>query len=76
MSNLIAIEDLEIVSGKKLSNQSTYLKAGINRLRNKGKVLEQDNEQVVDPFELMIEVWKIARANDKRCGSNNNPTGA
>ena len=69
--NLISINDLEFVKGKKLNLNSTYLRAGLQQLKKKNLVTYEGNERTIELDELIIEIWKIARAND-RCSGNTN----
>lgn len=69
--SLQSITDFEITKGHKLNMQSTILRTGITRLQNKKLVMEEENERVIDPFELVLEMYEILRLNEKRCGNTN-----
>lgn len=69
--SVINVEDFEITPGNKLNMKSTILRAGIKRLHNKNMVYNDEHERVIDPFELILEMYEIAKANDKRRGNVN-----
>jgi len=73
MSNLINIYDFElfeskyqmcgnIVEGKKLSNKSTILKTAVRNMKAKNKFHIEKDEDVVDPFKLLLMCHEISVA--------------
>lgn len=68
---LINIQDFEMTKGNKLSLKSDILRAGLTRLKNKGLITEEENEKVVDPLELILEMYEITKMKDKRFGNSN-----
>jgi hypothetical protein len=69
--SVIEIEDFEITPGHKLNMQSKILRAGIKRCQNKNLLHNEGNNKVIDPFELILEMHEIMKANDKRYGNVN-----
>jgi hypothetical protein len=71
MQRLISLKDFEIVKNKKMTTKSVIIKEAIRRLRKDKKIQTVDYEDVIDPFELMIECYSVLHDYNKTMGNTN-----
>lgn len=71
MSKLMSIWDLEISKDRKFSKKSLFLVEALNRMKNRRKFHEEDYEDVICPFELILMLDEVARDFDNKRGNKN-----
>ena len=71
MNNLIPIYDFKIVKDKKLYKKSLYLTEALNRMFNQNKFHQEDYENVICPFELILMLDEVANDFDNKRGNKN-----
>jgi len=71
MNKLINIKDFEITKDKKLNLKSLYLVEALTRMKNKNKFHLENYEEVICPFELMLELFEVSQDFNEYRGNNN-----
>jgi uncharacterized protein (DUF2225 family) len=71
MSSLISVTDFEITKGKKFSNKSPIVTKAIRLMKQKRQFKIENNEEVIDPFQLMLVCYDILRQQERRGRKNN-----
>lgn len=72
MNNLISIWDAKIHGDKTLSNKSLFLSEALKRIRNRRLVYEENYEDVVCPFQLILTLNEVANDFDNKRNDNEN----
>ena len=71
MTKLISIWDFEILPNQKLNRKSLYLTEALNRMRNRNQFHQEDFEDIICPFELILVLDEVANDFENKRGNKN-----
>ena len=69
--SLIPISEFEIIPNKKLNTKSLFVVEAVNRMKNKNQFHEEEYENVICPFQLMLTAHEVANDFDNKRGNVN-----
>lgn len=71
MSKLMKLSEFELVDNKKINTKTLYLTEALTRMRNRNQFHQEDYEDVICPFELMLTLYEVANDFNEYRGNKN-----
>ena len=69
--SLLSIFDLKFYSDKTMNKTSLFLIEALNRMKNKRQFHQEEYEDVICPFQLMLILNEVANDFDNKRGNEN-----